>query len=60
MTCNEREFSQYMQAMDAMQEQSSRYRYSLAGRGWIDLKSDDWELDDILPAHMIAGPEHFV
>lgn len=60
MTCNEREFSQYMQAMEAVQMQSSQYRYSLVGRGWIDLMKDDYELEDILPAHMIAGPERFV
>lgn len=60
LTCNERDLTQYMQAMEAVQEQSSHYRYSLIGRGWIDLRTDDWELADVLPAHMLAGPEHFV
>lgn len=55
MTCNERAFSQYMQAMEAVKMQSSYYhRYSLVGRGWIDLRTDDWELADVLPAYMLA------
>lgn len=64
MTCNEREFSQYMQAMEVVRAKSiPADNYRAIVRAWGDAvetgRADPNDmLKALLPPSMIAGPDH--